>query len=122
MKESWSRYERSWELPLCLTRQRNTCDAYLIDFDGDNRPEVLLVGTERHVGTSILKEGKDGHWAIVASLPSDLAGCESLREKMQAGEFQTVPTRLKDLEIGGQRIEVQDKNQAYSVSCGGKAR
>lgn len=122
MKESWSRYERSWELPLCLTRQRNTCDAYLIDFDGDNRPEVLLIGTERHIGTSILKEAKDGHWTVAASLPTDLAGCESLREKMQAGEFQTVPTRLKDLEIGGQRIEVQDKNQAYSVSCGGKAR
>lgn len=122
VKENWSRYQRSWELPLCLTQQRNTCDAYLIDFDDDNRPEVLLIGTKRHIGASLLKEDDDGHWTIASSLPPDLAGCESLREKMQAGEFRTVPPRLKDLEIGGQRIEVENRNQAYSANCSGKAK
>ena len=122
MKEDWNRHKRAWEFPLCLTQQRSTCDAYLIDFDDDKRPEVLLIGTEQYAGASILKEGEDGHWTIAASLPRDLAGCESLREKMQAGEFRTVPPRQKDLEIGGQRIEVENRNQAYPASCNAKAK
>lgn len=122
LKEAWSQNKQVWALPLCLSQPKKICDAYLVDFDGDDKPEVLLIGAERYIGAAVLKQEDDGHWAFLGRLPHDLAGCEPLREKMQSGEFRTVPQRLQDLEIGGQRIEIMEKNPVYSLNCSGKTK
>ena len=122
LKEAWSQNKQVWALPLCLSQPKKICDAYLVDFDGDNKPEVLLIGTEQYIGAAVLKQEDDGHWALLGRLPHNLAGCEPLREKMQSGEFRTIPQRFQDLEIGDQRIEIMEKNPVYSLNCSGKTK
>jgi hypothetical protein len=119
LQEKWTENKRAWELPLCLTQAKKTCDAYLIDFDGDGKPEVLLVGTERYIGATVMKEAADGDWSAVANLANDLAGCEPLREKLRAGEFRTIAPRLSDLEIAGQRVEIQNRGVSNTPTCTG---
>jgi hypothetical protein len=116
LSQDWRRHERTWELPLCLTQSSQVCDAYLIDFDGDGKSEVLLVG-ETHPVNAIMKEGEDGKWTIAGKLLGDLTGCAPLREKLQAGDMRTIAPRLKDLEIAGQRIEVQNSRVPSASVC-----
>lgn len=117
LKEPWAARSQPWGLPLCLTRAKLVCDAYLADFNDDGKPEVILVGREQQTGAAIMTEDSKGQWTVLAQLPYDLPGCEALRERMQAGNLRTVPRRLKDLEVAGQRIEIQDRNPVLSANC-----
>ncbi|RJG00422.1 DUF4153 domain-containing protein [Noviherbaspirillum sedimenti] len=122
LQEDWKSNKFNWQLPKCLKHENQTCDAYLIDFSGDGKPELLAVGTQAHGGAVLLMEDKDGHWAIAGVLPNDFAGCEPLRQKLQAGSFQLLAPRIPDLDIAGQRIEINNGMTSNSVSCAGHKR
>jgi hypothetical protein len=117
LQENWNKNTRKWELPRCLFQQKEACDAYQIDLNGDGKPEVLLIGTERFIGAAVMTQGEDGHWTKLGSLPNDLAGCVPLRQKLQAGDFKLVAPRVQDLEIAGQRIEIQDRAVLNAQRC-----
>ncbi len=116
-KQNWATYQNVWELPLCLKRAGVPCDAFLSDVDSDSRPEVFLIGREHTSDSVVLAEDADGGWSVVGHLPDTLTGCASLREKLLAGEFQLIPRRVRDLEIDGQRIEIQQKFFPVQVKC-----
>jgi hypothetical protein len=120
-KQLFGVYGTTWSLPPCLTQPHQTCDAYLVHFDRDHvaTPEVLLVSAEPvgRSGAVIFQDNGRGYWTIVANLPSDLAGCPAFREKMQAGEYQLLPSRWQDLKIGDQRIEVNQGNSDDWLVC-----
>jgi hypothetical protein len=94
VQENWNKNTRKWELPRCLFQQKEACDAYQIDFNGDGKPEVLLIGTARFIGAAVMTQGEDGHWTKLGSLPNDLAGCASLRQKLQTGDFKLAAPRV----------------------------
>lgn len=92
-------------VPECLRLKGRTCDAYLLDLNGDGKPEVVLVPTER--GPSpILGEDAQHQWHRIGNLPWTVGGCKSLRQKLIAGSIRAMPPELQDLEVAGLRLPV----------------
>ncbi len=91
--------------PRCLRYADSRCDAFLLDADGDGEQEVLLLGDTRRDGDALLAR-RDGKWQMVARLPMHLLapGCQQWRERLRAGDFTLAEARLREIEIGGQRI------------------
>lgn len=117
LHENWREFKQKWMLPSCLTQQEKECDAYPIDFNGDGKPEVLMVGSKPDIGAVLMMEKADGHWAAAGRLPQGLAGCEPLREKLRAGTFQVIAPRMKDLDIAGQHIEMPSGVEPDRLRC-----
>ena len=90
-------------LPSCIHEQGQTCDAFLLDLTGDNKPEIVLVSTTR--GPSVvMQETEQGHWQAVAQLPFHLAGCGRLHEALRKGDVRAVPPMVHDVEVAGERM------------------
>jgi len=103
----WNLNRAGPRLPLCLTKPDRICDAFMVDIDGDGRTEVLLVGEESFIGAVLLAESEDHRWDVLARVPYDVAGCEPLLAKLKAGEYSLVPPRMREIEVGGQRVALQ---------------
>ena len=93
-------------LPDCLERPGVGCDAFLIDFDHDGKPEVLLVGDGKWAQSAVFSEAPGGQWRMQASLAA-ASLCKPMRQALREGKVRTVPSRLADLEIAGQRVAVE---------------
>jgi hypothetical protein len=104
LAQKWGEIEDS-KKPSCLSRQEGKCDAFLLDADGDGKPEVLLV--ENHNGRSGQLYALDdaGNWSAVALMSYRDTTCESMVEKLRKGEFSVVAPRFKELDVGGRRVE-----------------
>lgn len=100
----WSKVKDQFSLPPCLRQQNSPCDAFLLDLDGDARPEVILLA-ENGQGNAVLRQDGAGAWAIAGSL-SLLAHCQPVVEAMRAGRLRAVAPALSDLEVAGQRVTV----------------
>jgi hypothetical protein len=103
----WNLSREAPRLPLCLTKPDRVCDTFLVDMDGDGHDDVLVVGEASFIGAVVLAEGDGGRWSVMARLPYDVAGCEPLLQKLRKGQFALVPTRMREIEIGGMRLAVQ---------------
>jgi hypothetical protein len=103
LQQDWTAARLPAMTPACLRRVGSKCDAIIFDADGDGRQEVLLVGATRGDGSALLEEG-DGGWKVVARPPLQLAGCAAVLERLRAGEFKLAPQRLREIEVGGQRL------------------
>lgn len=115
--QNWSAYARPWELPACLRQANKACDAFLLDMDADGKMEILLLPTEPFIAGALMAENADGGWSKLGELPRELSGCQSLRKKLIAGEYQLVTPRMKDLELGGHRFEIQRQPAVREVKC-----
>lgn len=97
--QDWS---ASYPEPLCLMSQ-NTCDAFIVDLDGDGTPEILLTsGSE----LTVFKAGPNGVWASAGTLVPD---CPTTIEAMKAGRMQAVapaPSPWRNLDVGGNRLHL----------------
>lgn len=90
--------------PNCLTRQEGKCDAFIIDINGDGKPEVLLVAQPiGHAGIVVGEDGS-GNWTVLGHLAYRFAGCRQLGERLRSGDYTVVEPRLKELDVGGQRV------------------
>lgn len=105
----WNLNVESPRLPLCLTKPDRVCDTFLVDIDGDGRDEVLIVGEASFIGAVVLSQDTAGKWGVMARLPYDVAGCEPLLQKLRKGEFVLVPARMREIEVGGMRLAVQQE-------------
>ena len=115
--QEWNAYKQPWELPMCLRQAGANCDAFLTDMTGDGQSDILLLPAAGPMQGVILVENSDGSWSLFGKLPRELSACESFRQKMIAGEYQLKPARIKELEIGGQRFEVQKPSPNGTVKC-----
>lgn len=93
--------------PSCLSTKEGKCDAFVLDADGDGKPEVLLLEKKNAFGARLYAEGSDGLWTTAATLSYRDAACKPLVEKLRKGEFTLAAPRFKELEIGGQRVELK---------------
>lgn len=114
--QDWSQAGPGWRLPACLKRAGQQCDAYVLDFDGDGRQEVLLISNDPRATSVLLAEKEEGGWYARGQIPGDTLRCKPLREKLQAGEFALVPPKVRELEVDGQRVPMSLYNQE-EVSC-----
>lgn len=102
----WAAHPLLDHLPGCLRRAHQKCDAFQSDLTGDGKPEILLIGTEQGVNAAVFAEDANGTWNPVARLPFFLAGCKRLREELLTGNFRPAAPTVRDLMIGGRRVEV----------------
>lgn len=114
---NWSSQAARPGYPPCLWRAGAKCDAYLIDLTADGRPEVLVVGTERGSGAAFMAEDGAGEWRAIEKLPSDIAGCASLRKSLIAGRVRAVNPVANVLEIDGRRIPMQSAEFVPRGAC-----
>lgn len=115
--QDWGKLPNAWEIPTCLKQKHANCDVYLIDFDGDNTAELLVIGQDHAYGQATLfAQETDDHWSAAATLPNGLAACPLFREKLQLGEYRLLAPRLKELEIAGTRIRLNASN-TLNANC-----
>ena len=117
---NWASRAGSPSYPHCLWRAGARCDAYLIDLDGDAKPEVLVVDAERGGRATVMGEDDKEGWRAVKTLPFDIAGCASLRASLIAGRVRAVNPLASALEIDGRPIRMQSAD-FMPVACPGQA-
>lgn len=96
----WTRKTRTHQYPECLRSRGSQCDVYVLDLNGDGRPEVLVVGN-RGLQSVVMGEDAQGQWSALATVAFDAAPCDSLLQGLAAGRVRAVPPALSDIEIGG---------------------
>jgi hypothetical protein len=94
--------KRAAELPSCLLGSGEECDAYVGDYSGGGKPEVLLA-EKLPARLSLFQRNAQGQWSLAATydLP---AGCPAPLEALAAGRARAAPPQLPDLDAGGLRL------------------
>jgi hypothetical protein len=101
---TWSNTEPKWQLPACLREAKRHCDAYIGDFSGEKRGEVLLVPHD--YGRAVLLSDRDGSWRPVRTF--EIPGkCARLRDDLAVGKFQPTPAQGMDLMVGNIRLRAE---------------
>lgn len=103
LRQDWIAARLPVLTPGCLRHAGSKCDAIVLDADGDQQPDILLV-SEMHGDAAVLLAERNGVWQVVARPPFQLNGCRAALERLKAGDFSLVAPQLRDIEIGGQRI------------------
>ncbi|MBK4734517.1 DUF4153 domain-containing protein [Noviherbaspirillum pedocola] len=117
LAQNWAALPSAALLPQCLTRTDASCDAFLIDVNGDGKPEVLLLGTRHNTGSGVLAEAADGRWRLAFTLPSQAAGCKALRDALAAGDFSLQSSAWRNLEALGSRIPLKAFDADEEFRC-----
>lgn len=117
LRQDWSAVGPAWRLPACLKRAGQQCDAYLLDFDGDGKQEVLLISNDPRASSVLLAEKADGSWYARGQIPPEALRCKPLRERLQAGNFQLLPPKTRELEIDGVRVPMSLYGNDDELSC-----
>lgn len=106
IRTDWLAHFRTSSVPRCLLRRGETCDALVLDLNGDARPEVLLLGDEPWE-SAFATEDAGGNWRIAGSLGAMVEACPGWKDALRAGQVRTVAPAWNDLEVAGRRIPLQ---------------
>ena len=107
LRQEWRGGERAFQLPSCLTQRGRSCDAFVIDFNLDTEPEVLVMQPgEVPVVLGHSGLGAEGKWSVIGTLPYGVTSCAPLLAQLKAGQFHLIAPRAQDLQVAGQRIPV----------------
>ena len=113
LRTDWSLKDNLSLYPDCLRRADRVCDAFLLDVNGDGKPEVLLFRNasthrEHYRGPDSLVLAQDaaGSWSAYASLSMPAFDCKRVYEGLAAGKIGTLPSTLADVEVGGARVRL----------------
>ncbi|MFS2003587.1 DUF4153 domain-containing protein [Duganella sp. CT11-25] len=90
--------------PNCLTRKEGKCDAFVLDVNGDGKPEIMLIESQGHNSGMLYSESAGG-WSVVARLGYQYVRCKSLMEQLKKGEFSLVEPRMKALQVSGVQLQ-----------------
>jgi hypothetical protein len=101
----WKRAAQNWMLPSCLNSGEVKCDAYLVDLTGAHKPNVVLFPNSGSVGF-VFDQTSNGDWQLVGKF-SIAPDCAAIRDALAKGTFQLVEPRLRDIQVDGQRVEVE---------------
>lgn len=113
LSQDWKQVDAHWMLPACLTYDAAKCDAYLVDFSGNHTANVVLIATGASVGF-VFDQTNNGAWEMAGKLPI-APNCNAVRDALAKGTFALVEPRLQDIQVNGQRIEVEAMPARSSV-------
>ncbi len=117
LAQKWVDTQPGHQAPACLTRAGSSCDAVMLDVDGDSKQEILLFGSADVAPTLFIRQ-RAGAWAIFGRLPYVTTYCRPLQEKLKAGAFKLAPPRTRELEVGGQRIIIEPIDAGNEICAG----
>jgi hypothetical protein len=115
LRTDWALKDDAFTYPDCLREPGKRCDAFLLDVNGDGKPEVLLSGrgdAASAVPASfmpnavVLAEDAQGQWSALARVMLPQADCQALLDDLAAGKVAVAPPALADIEIGGARARL----------------
>lgn len=117
LDQDWRHAKSPWLIPECLRLKNKKCDAYLIDFTGDGKMEILFIGQQDYGRSALMMENANGPWDIAGSLAGSFVKCrQDLQKNLAVGAYRLVPPLILDLEVAGQRIHVVP-NQETGWKC-----
>lgn len=102
--------------PACLNSKKGRCDGFMIDMAGDGANEVLLIDMAGG-DNALMAQGPDGSWGSIGSLNYQYSRCKPLLDKLKSGEFSVVAPKVKELEVGGQRVGVRMRPELSQAGC-----
>ncbi|MCP9626656.1 DUF4153 domain-containing protein [Rhodopseudomonas palustris] len=108
----WTQDRASYLLPLCLKSATSSCEAILVDLDGDGTAEIIL---DADVGETTVFRRTDGQWRYFGTLAG--SSCKGVDEALRAGRFSLAPPLLKDIEVAGTRLRVAPHYDCGSVTA-----
>ncbi len=92
--------------PPCLTTAAQACEAFFLDLNGDQHPEILLVtGSETRWWAAVMEEDAAGRWRLAGRLA---AGCGATLADLRAGHLSVLAALpgWDDLQVAGARLSV----------------
>jgi hypothetical protein len=112
LQTDWRLKGETYLYPDCLRLPDKRCDAFLLDVNGDGKPEVFLSSRGDEVNatlpqTVVLAEDAAGNWSALARVMLPQLDCQALRDDLAAGKAAAVPAAQADIEIGGVRGRLQ---------------
>jgi hypothetical protein len=99
LQQDWSAAPDRWRYPACLTAKL-TCDAMVLDIDGDGAPEVLIFYAPSGFATAYKQT--NGKWSLLGIVTN--SNCRGVREGLSNGKVELV--EIKQLQVAGQRLFV----------------
>lgn len=111
LRTDWALKDKPYLYPDCLHSAERVCDAFLLDVNGDGRPEVLLFQLAKPDGKArqgrddnlVLTEDAQGGWTAYATLSMPNLVCKEVGERLAAGKLTALAPALADIGIGGER-------------------
>jgi hypothetical protein len=101
----WKHVAQNWLLPICLNSASIKCDAYLVDLTGTHKLNVVLFPNSGSLGF-VFDQASGGDWQLVGKF-SIAPDCAAARDALAKGTYQLVEPRIRDIQVNGQRIEVE---------------
>jgi hypothetical protein len=89
--------------PDCLNSKKGRCDGFMIDMTGDGVDEVLLIDVASG-DNALMAQRPDGSWGLIGTINYQYSHCKPLLEKLKAGTFSVVESKVRELEVAGQRV------------------
>jgi len=98
----WTAEERTPYLPECLKSSDETCDALVLNLNGDAREDLLLFSGMPWASLFSREDGSE-RWQLVGTYSSDMA-CEGGLQALREGKMRMLPPAWQDLEVAGRRF------------------
>jgi hypothetical protein len=118
LSKDWKQATQNWMLPGCLNFGAVKCDAYLVDLTGDHKPNVVLFPNSGSIGF-VFDQASNGDWQLVGKF-TIAPNCAAVRDALTKGTFQLVEPRLRDIQVNGQRVEVEATPVRGAVCSSGR--
>jgi hypothetical protein len=102
IETNWNDRYPNYMIPSCL-KERNKCDVFMLDLDGDGADEVVLLvpGATR---AWVMTQTADKAWNYFGEIAN--IDCEGVRAALLAGNFSVVPSTARDIQIAGRRLRM----------------
>jgi len=103
IETNWNARTPGYSVLACLKEPRIKCDVLMLDFDGDGTDEIVLVppGASRAV---VIGLDKDNAWNDLGTISN--LDCAGVRAALLGGNLSLVPSRLRDVEVAGRRLQM----------------
>jgi hypothetical protein len=99
--------EKEWSergLPECLKSGTSSCQAVLVDLDGDGTAEVLLLDLGYSHRATAYKQEATGAWGLLGVIEGTI--CPGVVDALRLGHFIVAPAQTADIVVKGQRLHV----------------
>ncbi len=101
----WGHSRSNWQVPDCLWQRHAKCDAFLIDFNGEGKNQVLVIESAASSGyrsrAIVFEQAADTKWEPTARFPDLIGKCPNFIDELKAGNYSLEPSKKKDLKVSG---------------------
>jgi Domain of unknown function (DUF4153) len=103
--QSWDKTQSTWQIPDCMKMTGDQCDAFVLDFNLDNKPDILIIGKERYMQPQLFMEQADKQWKLMGSYSGTNDQCQhNLFDALKSNAFKLAEPSVRDIHVGGRKF------------------